>query len=86
MALLMASLGLIRQRSRTFGPADAAYAVSLGAMLLGRWLEFRGGAPLTADGEPATAAHLRRYVFWTTALGAAVWAAAAVARRLGWVG
>ena len=41
---------------------DFAFLAILGGVILARWLEFRGGNPRTAEGEPATAAHLRRYV------------------------
>jgi hypothetical protein len=86
MALLLATLSLFTRGRSTFGTADGAFFAALGAMLLGRWLDFRGGTPLTADGEPATAAHLRRFVLWTTVAGAAIWAAAAAAAQMGWAG
>ena len=58
--------------------ADVLYFVILGGMPLGRWLEFRGGRPLTSSGEPATPAHLRRYVLLVLILGPALWIAANV--------
>jgi hypothetical protein len=45
-------------------------------MLLGRWVEFRYSRPLTATGEPATAAQLRRYALALGALGLGAWVAA----------
>ena len=45
-------------------------------MLIGRLIEFRYGQPMTATGEPATAAHLRRYVLWSQVLGLGIWVAA----------
>jgi hypothetical protein len=47
-------------------------------MLLGRWLEFRGGHAQTATGEPATRADLRRYLVTATVVGLLVWVAANV--------
>ena len=45
-------------------------------MLLGRWLEFRGGNPQTTTGEPATPADLRRYVLTLIVAGPILWALA----------
>jgi hypothetical protein len=55
---------------------DLAFLAVLGGMLLARWLEFRGGDPQTATGEPATLAHLRRYTLVALLLGLAVWVVA----------
>jgi hypothetical protein len=59
-------------------PYDIGYFVVLGAMFLGRGLEFLGGNPQTADGEPATAAHLQRYLLVGAVVGLAVWVVANV--------
>ena len=45
-----------------------------------RWLDGR-----TADGAPATAADLRRYVVGLVAVAAGLWVLAHVAARLGWM-
>lgn len=58
--------------------ADVVFFVALGAMMLGRWIEFRRGAPQTATGEPATPAHLRRYIAALAIGGPLVWIAANV--------
>jgi hypothetical protein len=76
LGLASALLSIINTGNGWLTPADAAYWVALGAMLLGRWLEFQGGRPETATGEPANPGHLRRYVVGASALGAAVWVAA----------
>jgi len=48
----------------------------LGGLLIRRWSEFRFSRPLTATGEPATAAYLRRYVWVMAGLGLGIWVAA----------
>jgi hypothetical protein len=53
--------------------ADLLYFLIVGGMLLGRWVEFRGGNPQTSTGEPATPADLRRYVVTLTVLGPVLW-------------
>ena len=58
--------------------ADLLYFVVLGGMILGKWLEFRGGSPETSTGEPATVADLRRYVLMLVIVGPIVWAVANV--------
>lgn len=52
---------------------DVAFLAVLGGVILARWLEFRGGNPQTATGEPATPDHLRRYSLAVLAVGLAVW-------------
>jgi len=55
---------------------DLLYFVILLAMILGKWLEFRGGDPRTSTGDPAKPGDLRRYILMTLGVGAAVWAVA----------
>jgi hypothetical protein len=61
-------------------PLDAACLVVLGLLPLARWLEFRGGDPRTSTGEPATEAHLRKYVIVTLLVGLAAWMVAKLVR------
>lgn len=56
-----------------FTPTDFAFFIVLGGLPIARWLEFRAGDPTTSTGEPATPAHLRRYVITTLALGLGAW-------------
>jgi len=63
--------------SRAF--AHAVYFVVLLGMILGKWLEFRGGNPLTSAGDPATPADLRRYVLAVLVGGPIVWVVANLA-------
>jgi len=62
---------------RTF--ADVLYFVILIGMMFGKWLEFRGGNPQTSAGDPATPAHLRRYIVTLVIAGPVVWAIANLA-------
>jgi hypothetical protein len=81
-ALALSVLALLTKGKGLLAPWDAAYFAALGATLLGRWAEYRGGHPLTAEGEPATPDHLRRYLRWGLTVGLTVWAAAVAARNL----
>lgn len=54
-------------------PADVGFLGILVALMIARWLEFRGGNPQTAEGEPATPAHLRRYLIVVVAFGLGLW-------------
>ena len=56
--------------------ADLLFFIILGGMILGRWLEFRGGSPETSTGERATAADLHRYILIVVTAGPAVWVVA----------
>jgi hypothetical protein len=78
MFLLLLAVAVVRTGNGWLTPVDFAFLGVLAAMLLARWLEFRAGNPLTADGEPATPVHLRRYLVGATATGLAVWCAANV--------
>jgi hypothetical protein len=53
--------------------ADLLYFIILGGMILGKWLEFRGGNPQTSTGEPAGPTDLRRYVLMVVTIGPIVW-------------
>jgi hypothetical protein len=75
-ALAICALSITERRAGWFGPLDVVYFAVLGGMLLGRWLEFRYSLPRTATGEPATAAHLRRYAWVLGVLGFGGWVAA----------
>ncbi|HXG10472.1 MAG TPA: hypothetical protein VNK04_11985 [Gemmataceae bacterium] len=76
LALLLAAWGVVSKGGGWLTTADLAYLAVLAAMLLGRWLEFRGGSPQKATGEPATPADLRRYVIFTLVIGLGVWVVA----------
>jgi hypothetical protein len=76
LALIFATY-LVISKGGGWGTAyDVAYFAILGAMLLGRCLEFRAGEPQTAEGQPATKEHLRRYVIGAIVAGTMIWAIA----------
>jgi hypothetical protein len=55
---------------------DAAFFLTLGAILLGRYLEFRGGNPQTATGEPAAPEDLPRFLLVCSVAGLVAWVVA----------
>jgi hypothetical protein len=79
VTLLLLALSVAERRGGWLTLPSLAYLAVLGGTMLGRWLEFRGGHPLTATGEPATAEHLRRYLLAAATLGLAVWVVANLA-------
>jgi hypothetical protein len=78
MFLVLVTFGIVRNWEGWVTGLDVAFFVLVGVMLLGRWLEFRGGRPETATGEPATPGHLQRYVVLLPLVGVAVWVIANV--------
>src|SRR5262245_25953931 len=78
--LIFATLAIATRSTGGFSFSDLAYFLVLGAMLGGRGVEFRGGDPRTATGEPASRQHLRRYAVALTGVGLAVWVAATLLR------
>ena len=73
MLLAMAFFAVATNGGGWLTGADVGYFLALGLMLLGRWLEFRGGRPETMTGEPATPGNLRRYLLAAGAGGLAAW-------------
>jgi hypothetical protein len=57
---------------------DLAFLGTILAMILARGFEFYKGRPRTAEGEPATFGHLRRYLIGLLIVAAAVWIVANV--------
>ncbi len=73
IALVMATYFIVSSGGGWTTAADLLFFVILGGMIVGRWLEFRGGRPQTQTGEPATAADLRRYILMVVTAGPTVW-------------
>lgn len=73
MFLLVFACYIALEGAGWFTILDLAYFAVLGGMLLGRWLEFRSGEAMTGTGEPATPAHLRRYLVTTSLAGLGLW-------------
>lgn len=76
MALMILTMTIVTKGGGWLTFADYAFFALLAAMVLARVWEFREGHPQTASGEPATPAHLRRFVAGGLVLGLAVWAVA----------
>lgn len=72
---LMAMLILLEQQS-TFSLADAGYAAGVLLLIGARHLDVARFNGLTAEGEPATMAHFRRYTALLLAVAAVMWGAA----------
>lgn len=74
--LFLLALTIARQGGGWFTPKDIGFLLVLAGMVVGRFVEFRGGDPRTADGEPATPGHLRRYIATIIPIGLGIWAVA----------
>ncbi len=59
-------------------PADYVFFLVLAGIVFARWLEFRGGNPLTSLGEPAMWPQFYRYAVVVPVIGVLVWVAANV--------
>lgn len=73
MALILTIYFIVTSGTGWRTVADLLYFIILGGMILGKWLEFRGGSPQTTSGDPATPADLRRYILMVVILGPVVW-------------
>jgi hypothetical protein len=80
-ALVPVVAAMFRDGKGGLALADLAFFAVPGVMVLGRWVESRTGAPLTASGEPAGPADLRRYATLLVSLGLVFWAGAFLLRR-----
>jgi hypothetical protein len=76
LALVLTAQSIITSGAGWATTANVLYFIILGGMILGKWLEFRGGSPETSSGEPATAANLHRYILLVVTAGPAVWVVA----------
>jgi hypothetical protein len=73
-ALFMSAMAIARRDGWLTAP-DVTFMAALGIMVLGRWAEYWAGDARTADWEPVTPAHLRRYTVVVLVGGAGIWAA-----------
>lgn len=60
--------------SRWLTALDVLFAVALLLTIGGRWIEYRGPDPRTANYEPATTGQLTRYIIVTASAAIALWA------------
>ena len=73
MILVIVTINIVSQQGGWITASNRTFFAVLGVMLLARWAEFHAGNPRTTDGEPATPAHLKRYVLGVLAMGVATW-------------
>ncbi len=59
--LLFCAYGIIQHRSSLFSIADAFYCGFVGSLVVARYVDIRHFKGLTANGEPASMVHWRRY-------------------------
>lgn len=78
IALVAATLGIYKSAGWTI--ADLLFWIVVGALIGSRYVDIVRYQGKTADGEPATTAHLKRYVVVLLGTATVVWA---VARALG---
>ena len=73
MLLALLTLGVVSHGNGWFTGVDIAFFTVLAGIILARWVEFRGGNPLTSTGEPAEPRHLRRFAMLAAGAGVAIW-------------
>lgn len=71
--LVLLGMGIVTRGNGWFTPQDIAFLAVLGVVVAARWYEFHGGSPQTSTGEPATPAHLRRFVLCALTAGLGAW-------------
>ncbi len=74
MILLLLMFIIVGDGAGWFTGTSVAFLGLVGALPLARWIEFRGGEPLTSMGEPATPADFRSYALKALVAGLGVWA------------
>lgn len=76
--VLLAMLAVLIARGErwTLSPKDAAFLVILGAAVALRYVDWKRFGGTTADGEPATLHHFRRYVAWHLGSWSGAWTVA----------
>ena len=76
MLLLLVAIGVVNDGGGWGTPKSLVFLGMLAFLLVCRWAEFHAGDARTAEGEPATPAHLRRYLISAALVGGATWIAA----------
>ncbi len=66
-------------------PLDFLYIAIVAALIAIRWLDIAKFRGQTADGEPATMAHWRRYALGLVPISAGIWALMRFAHTQGWL-
>jgi hypothetical protein len=73
LILIFLSIANVKAKTGWISGVDIAFLVILAALVGARWLEFRGGDPRTATGQPAEMSHFSRYAWMTLGAGLGVW-------------
>jgi hypothetical protein len=73
MLAALVAYQILMQRGGWWTRTDFVFVLLVASLPFARWLEFRGGMPQTAEGEPATPDHLRRYAVGTLITGSIAW-------------
>lgn len=71
--LLLLTTQIVLSGTGWLTPWDAAFGLTVGAMILARRHEFNAGDPRTADGSPANVHDLRRFGVQVVVVGAVMW-------------
>lgn len=77
-ALFFLAAGIVNAGTGWFTALDGLFALVVGAMLLGRWVERRSGSATTVAGEASTPDQFRRYMTGLPIAAAGVWIVANV--------
>jgi hypothetical protein len=81
MLSLLALISVVNDGGGWVTTRNLVFFAMAALLLVCRWAEFHAGDARTSEGEPATPAHLRRYLLMAALLGAAAWIAANLAGR-----
>ena len=73
LILLSCALAIAQNQSGLFSVADAFYWASVGCLLAARYVDIRYLKGLTADGDPASMAHWRRYAVLVLIASTCLW-------------
>jgi hypothetical protein len=71
--MVVALMNIVIGGNGWFTLADITFLLLGGGVVFARWLEFQGGNPQTATGEPATPAQLHRFMLIVTIVGLSAW-------------
>lgn len=72
----VATAGIVRLGGGWATQNDAIFAVLVGVILLGRWMEMRSGTAMTADGKPAKSSKIRRFASVLMSMALCIWVTA----------
>lgn len=79
LTLLFCGIYIAQHATGLVGVADAFYGAIVGSLLLARYVDIRHFQGRTAEGEPASMTHWRRYAVLLVAVSTGIWVAAHLA-------